>query len=75
MINRLSTKLDININNSYAVTFFWLQIKCISFYHDNSRNGFDHVNVFGVGGIDLLRCCCKARTEPRFWQYICQCGA
>ncbi len=49
------------------------------FCHDNSRrdwhvNVHDNVNVFGLGGIDLLRCCCcccgRARTETCYCQYI-----
>ena len=26
-------------------------------------NGYDNVDIFGLGGIDLLRCCCRARTR------------
>ncbi len=46
------------------------------FCHDNSRrdwhgNIHDNVNVFGLGGIDLLRCCCgRASTETCYCQYI-----
>ncbi len=34
-------------------------------------NVHDNVNVFGLGGIDLLRCCCgRACTGTRYCQYI-----
>ncbi len=36
-------------------------------------NVHDNVNVFGLGRIDLLRCCCccgRARTETCYCQYI-----
>ncbi len=44
------------------------------FYHDNSRrvwhgNVHDNVNVFGLGGIVLLRCC-RVSTETCYGQYI-----
>ncbi len=50
----------------------------VYFCHDNSRrdwhgNVHDNVNVFGLGGIDLLRCCCccdRASTETCYCQYI-----
>ncbi len=45
------------------------------FCHDNSQrdwhgNVHDNVNVFGLGGIDLLRCCGRANTETCYCQYI-----
>ncbi len=47
------------------------------FCHDNSRgdwhdNVYDNVNVFGLGGIGLLHCCCCGRTstETCYCQYI-----
>ncbi len=53
--------------------FIWSKMQ---FCHDNSRrdwhgNVHDNVNVFGLGGIDLLRCCCdRASTETCYCQYI-----
>ncbi len=50
--------------------------KTVYFCHDNSRrdwhgNVHDNVNVFGLGRIDLLRCCCdRASTETCYCQYI-----
>ncbi len=51
--------------------------RTLYFCHDNSRrdwhgNVHDNVNVFGLGGIDLLRCCCcgRASTETCYCQYI-----
>ncbi len=45
------------------------------FCHDNSRrvyhgNVHDNVNVFGLGGIDLLHCCSRASIETCYCQYI-----
>ncbi len=50
----------------------------LQFCHDNSQrdwhgNVHDNVNVFGFGGIDLLRCCCccgRASTETCYCQYV-----
>ncbi len=48
-----------------------------NFCHDNSLrdwhgNVHDNVNIFGLGGIDLLHycCCCRASTETCYCQYI-----
>ncbi len=43
--------------------------------HDNSRrdwhgNVYDNVNVFGLGRIDLLRCCGRASSKTCYSQYI-----
>ncbi len=36
-----------------------------------SMNVYDNVNVFSLGGIDLLHCCCcRASTETCYWEYI-----
>ncbi len=55
----------------------WWMIAEQQFCHDNSLrdwhgNVHSNVNVFGLGGIDLLRCCCcgRACTEICYCQYI-----
>ncbi len=47
----------------------------LQFCHDNSQrdwhgNVHDNVNVFGLGGIDLLRFCGRASTETCYCQYV-----
>jgi len=39
-------------------------------YRDWHGNGYGNVNVFGLGGIDLLHCSCRASTETCYCQYI-----
>ncbi len=59
-----------------AKTLLWCQdllqtrsnICYIKFFHDDSRsdlhgNVHDNVNVFGLGRIDLLRCCCSRASN------------
>ncbi len=52
--------------------------RTLYFCHDNSRrdwrgNVHDNVNVFGVGGIDLICCCGRANTKTCYHQYIQTC--
>ncbi len=75
------------VNSTFRNIFTWKNgdvfntyfTHCIYYFcHDNSRsdvhgNIHDNVNVFGLGGIDLLRCCCccgRTSTETCYCQYI-----
>ncbi len=64
---------DISIFVLHRHTHMYINIY---FCDDNSRrdwhgNVHDNVNVFGLGGIYLLRCCGgRASTETCYWQYI-----
>ncbi len=70
-----------NFTQYFCVNFLCFLVYVIvslAFYHGNSQrdwhgNVHDNVNVFGLGGIDLLRCCGRASTDlllPIYLQHV-----
>ncbi len=66
---------DSSIEESWAVEGNinqWIDVVCKPyFYHDNSRRDWHgNVNVFDLGGIDLLHCCCCSRASTEILLHI-----